>query len=1709
MSFDNPINPNLEGDNYGNAELNEAFSRLTPLEQKQLKTRDKDAQISLLEKIINPEYINFYNKLSSENKKYYDNMFIYEKYAQMSDDNYGNDELNGAFNRLSPIEKRQLKSRSKELRKSVLEKIIDPEYINFYKNLSTEKKKYYDNMFIYDRYAQMSSYIELAKKQKQTKEVTKSSEISDSTSEYPQMKDEYKAIFDLLDPTTKMNIEDIRNIDNRNAALERIKKHYDKTGKIDTRLVYGKESDLTSELIKSDNKIAIIIPFRESDKAKNTRTNQLHRFVKYFQKYLKGVDYMIYVIEQSDDNRKFNRGALLNIGFLKAEEDGCNVFIFHDVDLLPSEDLKEYYLERPALIPVHIAAVWDRYNKNPNYFGGIVAFNSELFKKINGYPNNFWGWGGEDDELFNRVKHYSNILKVKKGSITDMEELGLQEKLDYLRENDLKFMQKREALAEHRETWKKNGLNSLGPIDILSTKMHADEHYIIITVDLENIGDTSKLGIDLRGQEGLFGKEKIRMIQEDKKLPPAKAFDKLMKLYVDNSMRRTFDVNHEFEIRFGTKGIKPLTKNDYDNVIKVLKSLGFASFNPSGLFSLRAKCEFLDSSTGRFKMSDIRTEIEGLSAIEKYCKSNDIKTVYKELPHSIKFLNKRPYVTPEKTMVRPVNFDDFNFRASYAIEETATKGVENYILENWRKSKKEFRYLNRVTFRHPEYPVLVDLSIVKSGNTSKDSRGFNHITPVYTLEESNVFNNKETYEIEIEVDNRYIGETRTYQSSEAIVTLVRKVIKFVLSGLQGTMYPVSYNEQEEVLRDYMKMIWKEEYEPHRRITTYNFIGPSPITLQLTNVAPIDENSTTPNIRKDFVVTEKADGERHLMYISNLGKIYLISSNMDVKFTGARTTNKDCYDTLFDGELVKYDKNGKFINLYAAFDIYFHKGKDIRHYTFVLTENESDVYKSRYYLLEKLKTVLNPISILETRPESIFTNANQKEFSSHYNGAVMSPIRFEVKKFYPMSSKQTIFDGCKLILERDKQGLFEYEVDGLIFTHEFYGVGSNVIGKAGPKTKVTWEHSFKWKPPHYNTIDFLVTTIKSPNGEDIIHNLFEDGVSSKKYIQFNQYKMLELRCGFSEKNDGFVNPCQDIIDDKLPEYKPRFEDKQSNDYFPKRFYPTEPYDVNAGLCKILLKDDDAGALQMFTKNKEIITDNTIVEFAYNINGQDGWNWEPLRVRYDKTSKLLRGEREYGNSYRVCNENWKSIHPNGRITEDMLMTGQGIPEITVSEDVYYNTPAGKMKTESLKKFHNLYVKKLLINGVSKRGDTLIDFACGKGGDLPKWIASNLSFVFGIDISPDNLENRLDGACSRYLSLRKTNKHMPYALFVNGNSAFNIRDGSAMLNDKAKQVTAAVFGNGPKDPEVIGKGVSRQYGIGDSGFNVSSCQFAIHYFFESPDSLLGFLKNVTQCTKLNGYFIGTSYDGKIIFNELKKIKRGESIQITEEGKRIWEIIKDYGSDNFEDNSSSIGYKINVYQDSINQYISEYLVNYDYFDRLMDAYGFKLISKDEATDMGLPSGTGLFSELFINMLDEIKRNKFKETMFGEAPNMTSFEKKISFLNRYFVYKKIREVNIDKLQLELGEYEEAVVIREREDTKKAVVIAKEEVVKNRPKIRKLGKKIELIPATEAVDESAQSIQLAIENDKKKSKKTKATEDVKSKKSKKLLIVESDSDDEF
>ena len=224
---------------------------------------------------------------------------------------------------------------------------------------------------------------------------------------------------------------------------------------------------------RSVEKVAIIVPFQDAHKEQK-RKAQLDHFIPYMTTYLSKslVDFQIYIIEQKIDEKKFNRGMLLNIGFELARKEKSTVFIFHDVDLLPSEELIDYYIQKPSS-PTHIARVWNRYNSNDKYFGGIVAFSEDDFICINGFPNDFWGWGGEDDALIKRVHEMKLVIQhPNKGQVTDLEDMDLKQKLDFLREHkEWKCADKWERLEANEKNWRENGLSDLNFRVLLSANL--------------------------------------------------------------------------------------------------------------------------------------------------------------------------------------------------------------------------------------------------------------------------------------------------------------------------------------------------------------------------------------------------------------------------------------------------------------------------------------------------------------------------------------------------------------------------------------------------------------------------------------------------------------------------------------------------------------------------------------------------------------------------------------------------------------------------------------------------------------------------------------------------------------------------------------------------------------------------------------------------------------------------------------------------------------------------------------------------------------------------------------------------------------------------------------------------------------------------------------------------------------------------------------
>ncbi|XP_053769055.1 beta-1,4-galactosyltransferase 7 isoform X1 [Desmodus rotundus] len=144
------------------------------------------------------------------------------------------------------------------------------------------------------------------------------------------------------------------------------------------------------------HRLAVLVPFRE-------RFEELLVFVPHMHRFLsrKKIPHHIYVLNQVDHFR-FNRAALINVGFLESGN-GTDYIAMHDVDLLPLNEELDYGF--PEAGPFHVAspALHPLYHYE-TYVGGILLLSRQHYQLCNGMSNRFWGWGREDDEFYRRIK---------------------------------------------------------------------------------------------------------------------------------------------------------------------------------------------------------------------------------------------------------------------------------------------------------------------------------------------------------------------------------------------------------------------------------------------------------------------------------------------------------------------------------------------------------------------------------------------------------------------------------------------------------------------------------------------------------------------------------------------------------------------------------------------------------------------------------------------------------------------------------------------------------------------------------------------------------------------------------------------------------------------------------------------------------------------------------------------------------------------------------------------------------------------------------------------------------------------------------------------------------------------------------------------------------------------------------------------------------
>lgn len=159
-------------------------------------------------------------------------------------------------------------------------------------------------------------------------------------------------------------------------------------------------------------------------------------------------------------------------------------------------------------------------------------------------------------------------------------------------------------------------------------------------------------------------------------------------------------------------------------------------------------------------------------------------------------------------------------------------------------------------------------------------------------------------------------------------------------------------------------------------------------------------------------------------------------------------------------------------------------------------------------------------------------------------------------------------------------------------------------------------------------------------------------------------------------------------------------------------------------------------------------------------------------------------------------------------------------------------------NLRKFHNSIKNSLLNQTVDdfrngrRRNIFLFDVSVGRMGDYHSWNKAGIYKVFGID--PD--EKSISEAHTRYDNLR-----------------VNVKNRTEVVL-KVETIT-----NETIDIDKIIR-----------NYNIVSCQFSIHYFFENQIMFDNAMRNIETNLKPGGYFIGTAIDG----SKLNKLLMGNKI-------------------------------------------------------------------------------------------------------------------------------------------------------------------------------------------------------------------------------------------
>jgi hypothetical protein len=1031
----------------------------------------------------------------------------------------------------------------------------------------------------------------------------------------------------------------------------------------------------------------------------------------------------------------------------------------------------------------------------------------------------------------------------------------------------------------------------------------------------------------------------------------------------------------EVEATFGFKGV--LDFQSFLRVVTRLRSKGYEAISQEDRLTVSLP-------------DKLRFTLVGAGRVSQYCRDN--RMADKAFVAIIKDRN----ITDTQEQNSNIDIEEYEVRIKgrREIELGREDPRVQEALQGWERKKKFFRLIRRWTFKVPG--LKFDLSMVRSTKIDRNGQAWQR-----TFQDQPLIEAMPTYEIEVELDRHTLGDKDPFK---ALINGVGDVLR----GIQGSPILIRKSIKEDVLKGYKELTGLTRFR-----------GVKPITLEKRNMTADRDGS--PNIRDNYNVTDKADGLRVMGFTDKEGELFLIDMGFNVYRTGF--ANPKCRLSLLDGEYITQNKNGEPINVLLFFDIYTDVEKqDVTQLPFKTAGGQDCRYDRMVQWLNTWKEEG------KGGPTKLLKTAN---------------MIVGMKTFYFGNEVNSIFAQAGAVLKKDD--IRSYHTDGLIFTPNALPLPK----EAG----VGFEEQFKWKPAEENTIDFLVSTVK--NEDNTSEDKIEDGIhpGTKANIRF---KTFHLFVGSSKVEDpAYKDPRATILYEKpIPETT---DTRGRTKYRPISFVPREFPDSKAGICYMETHVDMKTNEEYVTteRTNEPIYDRSIVEMRYDATKPSGWRWIPIRVRADKNERLLRGQLGGTlNSEETAESVWNSIH--NPVTLHMITTGSETPSDEEMSAMgmtsqpqfkkYYERKSSEedqRKVKALHEFHNKYIKEQLLYGsIGKHspGAMLLDVAVGRGNDMHRWRRIGANFVLGVDATGECCKNNDSGAYRRLLDtiIGSKKRHNPLPIppmfFVVGDSSKRLMDGSAGETEEESDMLRAILGRvtpvGPVPPAI--QTIIRRYGgTGPlaGGADAITCMYALHYFFENTEKLNGLLQNISDNLKIGGYFVGTNFDGKAVFDFLRDTPKSGTKSGIEGESILWEITKHYDVDDLASDDSALGMAIDVNFISIGLTHREYLVPWPLLVAKLKTVGLELVDATELQTLGLQSSSNMY-EISYDMA--MKTRDKREYMMNESA------KQYSFLNRWYIFKRTSQGNPEIGKL-VGENQEAEAEVEQAEAEVQEKIALEE----------------------------------------------------------------------